>query len=122
MKAILILYKQYMKDLICNISWFINAFILPVVLIFIFSIIGKSSFGGLITSYDYYTFSILVYAGFSTSLIVSACLISKDEKDIIKRVVKADINVEKVLVSKILSTVSYTVFFHWIILLFMALL
>ena len=91
----------------------------PLCLILILGFLSGGSYGKTVSSYDYYSITMLVYAILNTALSSSNSFMEERIKNANMRVLSAPIRTSYIYLSKILATSVFTFLCHLIVILFM---
>lgn len=104
-----------LKNLCQSYAMILNAFFLPIFIILLLGKISESSYNILLSSYDYYAVTILLYAGFSSSMMASGNYLDFDVKRANFRILSTSVKRHYIYISKIISSFVFTGVSHTLI-------
>ena len=109
MYRFLVLFKRDLVNLFINPVFLPYNTIFPVIMVLVLGLLVRSTYGSVVTSYDYYGVTIMVYMGLNISVIATNSFMEKSLKDTNLRVMYTPIRIWYIYAAKILATFVFAV-------------
>jgi len=111
MRNLYLITKEDFMNLIKNPMWIFYATVFPLCMIGILGFLSKDSYGSVVTSYDYYGITLMIYAAISSGMTAANTFMEERIKKPNMRIVFAPGNVKFIYLSKILASFLFTTIF-----------
>lgn len=121
MRKLLIITKGDFVNLIKNPMWIFYATLFPVLLVAILGFLTKDNFGDVVSSYDYYGITLMLYGILMSGMTSANAFMEERIKKPNMRIIYAPGSVSHIYLSKILASFSFSFLFHLLDLLFLIL-
>ncbi|APM39128.1 ABC transporter permease [Clostridium kluyveri] len=109
------IFKRDFLNLLFNPMWIFYAAVFPFLMVLILGFLTSGNYGRIITSYDYYGISIMIYIVFNTSTIASNSFMEERIKRPNMRIIYSPIPKDYIYISKIAATFTFSSIFHILI-------
>ena len=114
--------KQDFINLVMNPMWIFYSTAFPILMIAIMGFLTEGSYGDVVTSYDYYGISLMIYTALSAATIAANSFMEEKIKAGNMRIIFAPVSESYLYLSKIVATFLFTTIFYLIDMLFVNLL
>lgn len=105
-------------NLILNPTWMCFSILFPLLLIVIVGYMTQNLYGSLVTSYDYYGVTLMIYSALYSGTFSANCFMEEKIKKANLRSVYAPIQSWEIPLSKTVATFLYTLFFYTLVAIF----
>ncbi|WP_368491006.1 ABC transporter permease [Clostridium sp. BJN0013] len=109
------IFKRDFLNLLFNPMWVFYTVVFPFLLILILGFLTSGNYGSIITSYDYYGISIMIYIVFNTSTIASNSFMEERIKQANMRIIYSPIPKGYIYISKIAATFTFSFICHMMV-------
>lgn len=114
MENLFIIAKADLKNLIKNPMWIFYGLIFPLLMIGVIGFLVKDNYGNGFKSYDYYSYTLMIYSILSSAMIASNSFLEERIKKANMRIIYAPGSDKYIYLSKIIATFIFSVVCHLI--------
>ena len=111
------IFKRDFINLIINSTWLFYCTLFPLLLVFIFGFLSSGDYGILITSYDYYSITIMIYMILVNSTLAANSFMEERIKSGNMRLIYSPVKSSYIYLSKILATFLFSSACHLLVIL-----
>ncbi len=112
MRNLWLITREDLKNLFINPMWVFYGTLFPILLIVILGLLNKDSYGNEITSFDFYSISIIIYAVLTSGMTSANSFMEERIRKANMRLIYAPGNVRDIYLSKILASFLFSLTCH----------
>ncbi|KNZ41737.1 ABC transporter permease [Acetobacterium bakii] len=104
MRNLYLISKEDLKNLVKNPMWLFYGTVFPILLVVILGFLGKESYGGDVTAYDYYGITLIIYAILTSGMTSANAFMEVAIRKPNMRIIYAPGDAKAIYLSKIFSS------------------